>query len=102
MWLGADSLQLKEFSEPHRGRHEEGYDCSSISDEQVTEIYLEWVRATRQRESEESLRTKTGTSTKLSRLVNSISQRHALTPRYRSLPRCNVSYRKQGHRRQQQ
>ncbi|KAI1788923.1 hypothetical protein LXA43DRAFT_843469, partial [Ganoderma leucocontextum] len=38
----------------------DGYDNTSISDEQITEIYLDWVRATRQGESEDSLHTKTG------------------------------------------
>ncbi|PIL35895.1 hypothetical protein GSI_01555 [Ganoderma sinense ZZ0214-1] len=56
-WLAPAKLQ--KFPEPHTGRHQEGYDNTSISDELITDIYLNWSKATRQGESEESLRTKT-------------------------------------------
>ncbi|PIL36750.1 hypothetical protein GSI_00439 [Ganoderma sinense ZZ0214-1] len=59
---GGQDVKLRKFPEPRTGRHKEGYDNTSISDELITDIYLSWVRATRQGESEESLRTKTGTS----------------------------------------
>ncbi|KAI1781643.1 hypothetical protein LXA43DRAFT_908159, partial [Ganoderma leucocontextum] len=38
----------------------EGYDNTSISDDLITDIYLGWVGVTRQGESQESLKTKTG------------------------------------------
>ena len=53
-------VKLCKFSEPHTGQHEEGYDSMSISDKLITKIYLDWIKATRQRELEESLWTKTG------------------------------------------
>lgn len=69
---GVGSGRLETFSEPRTGRHEEEYDRTSISDEQITDIHLDWVRATRQGESEEGLRTNTGASTEVSRLSDII------------------------------
>ena len=50
-------LQLKSFSEPH---DKLGFNTNSISDETVTEVFLEFSEKTRNEESDEYTRTLTG------------------------------------------
>jgi hypothetical protein len=51
------TLELKAFSDPC---DKSGYDGRSISDEMVTEAYIEYSDKTRKAESDAYLRTKTG------------------------------------------
>ncbi|KAI0692731.1 hypothetical protein C8T65DRAFT_745002 [Cerioporus squamosus] len=51
---------LQIFADPMTsGKHNAGYDCRSISDELVSEVFNRWVEKTRQSESEELMRTLT-------------------------------------------
>ncbi len=56
-------LALRTFTKPESsGKNISGYDGTSITDDLITDVFAKFSEQTRQKESEESMRTKSGRS----------------------------------------